>query len=88
MHGCAYIMGAYEHPTRKVDHAAVGQLHAEVAKGALDDAGLGMADVDGYFCAGVAPGFGPLSMLDYLVLNNMAVVKFSPTDDGACHKAS
>lgn len=58
MSGCADTMGAYEHPTRKADRAFLGQLHAEVAKGALDDAGLSMADVDGYFCAGDAPGFG------------------------------
>ncbi len=68
MSGLAYIMGAYEHPTRKADRLSLGQLHAEVAKGALDDAGLSMADVDGYFCAGDAPGRGPLSMLDYLGL--------------------
>jgi acetyl-CoA C-acetyltransferase len=43
-------------------------LHAEVAAGALADAGLSHADVDGYFCAGDAPGMGPLSMVDYLNL--------------------
>lgn len=64
----AYIVGAYEHPTRKADDKSLGQLHAEVAKGALDDAGLTKNDVDGYFCAGDAPGLGPLSMLDYLGL--------------------
>ena len=30
-------------------------LHAEVAKGAIEDAGLTKADIDGYFCAGDAP---------------------------------
>ncbi len=66
--GRAYIAGAYEHPTRKADDKSVVQLHAEVAKGALEDAGLGKNDVDGYFCAGDAPGLGPLSMADYLGL--------------------
>ena len=39
-----------------------------MAKGALEDAGLGKEDVDGYFCAGDAPGLGPLSMADYMGL--------------------
>ena len=36
----AYIVGAYEHPTRKAPDKSVAQLHAESAKGALEDAGL------------------------------------------------
>ena len=64
----AYIVGAYEHPARKAPDKSVAQLHAEVAKGALEDAGLTKDDVDGYFCAGDAPGLGPLSMVDYLGL--------------------
>src|SRR2546430_11865930 len=66
--GKAYIAGVYEHPTRKADDKSLAQLHAEVAKGALEDAGLTKADVDGYFCAGDAPGLGPLSMVDYMGL--------------------
>ncbi len=66
--GKAYLVGAYEHPTRKAEDKSVAQLHAEVAKGALEDAGLTRQDVDGYFCAGDAPGLGPLSMADYLGL--------------------
>jgi len=65
----AYIAGIYEHPTRKADDKSLAQLHAEVAKGALEDAGLTKADVDGYFCAGDAPGLGPLSMVDYMGLD-------------------
>ena len=66
--GKAYIAGIYEHPTRKADDKSLAQIHAEVANGALADAGLTKADVDGYFCAGDAPGFGGLSMADYLGL--------------------
>ncbi|MCC6889876.1 MAG: thiolase domain-containing protein [Hyphomicrobiales bacterium] len=66
--GAAHIVGAYEHPTRKAPDKSVAQLHAECAKGALEDAGLGKADVDGYFCAGDAPGLGGLSMADYMGL--------------------
>ncbi|WP_343712548.1 thiolase domain-containing protein [Inquilinus sp.] len=67
--GKAYIAGAYEHPTRKAPDKSVAQLHAEVALGALADAGLSKDDVDGYFCGGDAPGTGPLSMLEYMNLN-------------------
>jgi len=66
--GKAYLVGAYEHPARKAENKTVAQLHAEVAKGALEDAGLSRGDVDGYFCAGDAPGLGPLAMTDYLGL--------------------
>src|ERR671935_2363814 len=68
IHGRAYIGGVFEHPTRKADDKSLAQLHAESAKGALEDAGLKKEDVDGYFCAGDAPGLGPLSLADYLGL--------------------
>ena len=64
----ACIAGAYEHPTRNAPDKSVPQLHAEVARGALEDAGLTKDDVDGYFCAGDAPGRGPFSMAEYLGL--------------------
>ncbi|HEY7205592.1 MAG TPA: thiolase domain-containing protein, partial [Methylomirabilota bacterium] len=64
----ACIVGAFEHPTRKADGISLAQLHAEVARGALADAGLTKDDVDGYFCAGDAPGLGGLSMADYMGL--------------------
>ena len=65
----AYIAGAWEHPSRLAPDKTTAQLHAECAAGALADAGLTLRDVDGYFCAGDAPGFGGLSMIDYLGLN-------------------
>src|SRR5438034_7387350 len=66
--GKAYIAGAFEHPTRKADRTSVPRLNAYVSRGAREDAGVGKNDVDGYFCAGDAPGLGPLSMADYLGL--------------------
>ena len=77
--GKAYIAGIYEHPTRKADAQSLAQLHAEVANGALADAGLTKDDVDGYFCAGDAPGLGPLSMVEYL---NLKVRHVDSTDTG------
>jgi acetyl-CoA C-acetyltransferase len=66
--GKAYIAGAFEHPTRLAPDKTVAQLHAEVALGALKDAGLTRDDVDGYFCSGDAPGPGPASMAEYMNL--------------------
>jgi acetyl-CoA C-acetyltransferase len=68
INGKACIAGIYEHPTRHAPDKSVAELHAEVAAGALADAGIMKADVDGYFCVGDAPGLGGLSMIDYLGL--------------------
>jgi len=67
-HSQAYIVGAYEHPTRRAPHLSTSQLHAQAAWGALQDSGLSHSDIDGYFCAGDAPGLGPLSLVDYMGL--------------------
>lgn len=75
----AYIVGAYEHPTRNAPDKSVVQLHAECAAGALADAGLTKDDVDAYFCAGDAPGLGPLTMIDFL---NLKVRHCGSTDIG------
>ncbi len=64
----ARIAGAYEHPGRHLPGRTLAQIHADVAAGALEDAGLGFDDVDAYYAAGDAPGFGALSMVDYLGL--------------------
>jgi acetyl-CoA C-acetyltransferase len=77
--GKAHIAGAYEHPERKIPDKSVAQVHAEVALGALADAGLSLADVDAYFCAGDAPGFGPVSMADYLGLGRLRYVDSTET---------
>jgi acetyl-CoA C-acetyltransferase len=63
----AYIAGVYEHPLREIPDRSSSQIQAECAAGALADAGLTLADVDGYFTDS-AHGFGGLSMADYLGL--------------------
>jgi acetyl-CoA acetyltransferase len=78
--GKAYIAGIYEHPTRHAPDKSTAQLHAEVAKGAIEDAGLTKADIDGYFCAGDAPG-GAWPMVDYLGLK---VRHIDSTETGGC----
>lgn len=77
----ACIVGAYEHPTRHAPDKSVAQLHAECARGALDDAGLGFADVDGYFCAADAPAGVPALMADYM---NLKVRHVDGTESGGC----
>jgi acetyl-CoA C-acetyltransferase len=65
--GAALIAGVYEHPERVIPDKSLAQIHAEVAVGALADAGLSMSDVDAYFC-GDGPGLGGLSIAEYLGL--------------------
>jgi acetyl-CoA C-acetyltransferase len=79
----ACIVGAYEHPTRKAPDKTVAQLHAECARGALQDAGLTLQDIDGYFCAGDAPGLGANSMADYLGLTRLRHVDTTDTGGSA-----
>src|ERR1700712_3645653 len=68
LRGSAFIAGAIEHPTRFAPDKSVAMLHAECARGALEDAGLSFDDVDGYFCGGESPGGSPAYMADYLNL--------------------
>src|SRR6201993_4374682 len=82
INGKAYIVGIYEHPTRMAPDKSLAQLHAESARGALADAGLTKDDIDGYFCAGDAPGLGPLSMADYMGLK---LRHMDSTDTGGAH---
>lgn len=77
----AYIAGIYEHPLRYAPDKSLAQLHAESAMGALTDAGLTLADVDGYFCAADAPGGYPAAMVDYL---NLRVTHTDGTEMGGC----
>lgn len=77
----AYIVGAYEHPTRRAADKTIAQLHAESAKGALEDAGLSFSDVDGFFCGNDMPGVGAFAIVDYLNLNLRHI---DTTDTGGC----
>ncbi|RZL89005.1 MAG: thiolase domain-containing protein [Variovorax sp.] len=77
----ACIAGAFEHPTRFAPEKSVAQLHAESAAGALADAGLSFADVDGYFCAADAPAGIPALMVDYM---NLKVRYVDGTESGGC----
>ena len=63
-----HLAGVFEHPTREAPNKSTMQLHAEVARGALADAGLEKADVDGLLTAGV-PSLPPLTLGDYIGLH-------------------
>src|SRR5690606_6522173 len=79
--GKAYVVGAFEHPTRYAPDKSTAQLHAECALGALADAGLSPKDVDGYFGARDIPGPNALWLVDYLGLN---LKHIDSTDTGGC----
>lgn len=64
----AVIIGAFEHPRRVIPDRSIAQIHREVIAGALADAHLTLSDVDGFFCDGTAPGFGPVSLMEFLGL--------------------
>jgi len=61
------VVGAYEHPTRFAPDKTAYQIHAESARGALEDAGLKISDVDALFTSGVGP-IGILSLANHLNL--------------------
>jgi len=71
LNGKAYIVGIHEHPIRRADGLTTAQLHADVALGALDDAGLTLDDVDGFFCGADAPGIGGMTMAEYIGLRKL-----------------
>ncbi len=75
----AYIAGIYEHPVRRAGELSTAQLHADVALGALEDAGLTLDDVDAYFCGADAPGLGGLTMAEYLGLRNLKYMDTTET---------
>jgi acetyl-CoA C-acetyltransferase len=63
----AVIAGVYEHPARWAPEKTHFQLCAESARGALADAGLRIADVDGFCTAGVGP-IGIMTLAEHLNL--------------------
>ncbi|HKC51095.1 MAG TPA: acetyl-CoA acetyltransferase [Myxococcota bacterium] len=61
------IAGVYEHPTRWAPDKTEFQIMAECARGALEDCGLELRDVDGLFAASMSMGaMGVVSLAEYL----------------------
>jgi acetyl-CoA acetyltransferase len=61
------IAGAYEHPTRWAPDKTESQIMAECARGALEDCGLGLDEVDGLFAASMSMGImGVVNLAEYL----------------------
>jgi acetyl-CoA C-acetyltransferase len=66
----ACVAGAYEHPTRFAPDKSMFQIAAESIRGALDDCGLTIKDVDGLAMAGTGmSGMGIIGFCDYMNLN-------------------
>jgi acetyl-CoA acetyltransferase len=68
MKGKAALVGVYEHPTRWAPNKTQYQIMTESARGALEDAGLTLKDVDGLFTSGVG-AMGVVSLAEHLNLN-------------------
>jgi acetyl-CoA acetyltransferase len=67
--GAVAIAGVYEHPTRWAPDKTEFQIMAESAKGALDDAGLTIGDVDALFAASMSmSAMGVVDLAEYLDL--------------------
>src|ERR1700724_4816678 len=63
------LAGVYEHPARFAPHKSMFQIMAESVRGALDDAGLKIQDVDGVCTTGMGmSGMGIVGFCDYLNL--------------------
>ena len=61
------LAGIYEHPTRWAPDKSESLIMAECARGALDDAGLELSDVDGLFAASMSMGImGVANLAEYL----------------------
>jgi acetyl-CoA C-acetyltransferase len=85
--GKVAIVGAYESPRRKADGVHPFQIHAEVARGALDDAGVTLDEIDGYCTAAGEAGEGGgvedvIELTEYLGLKSATY--FNGTDVGGC----
>lgn len=73
----ARIVGAYEHPGRKLPGYTLERLYLEIMAGALRDAGLTADDIDGLIVSTV-PGWAP-SMAETLGLNNLRFIDSTDT---------
>ncbi|WP_067670876.1 thiolase domain-containing protein [Nocardia miyunensis] len=67
----ARIVGAFEHPGRKMPGKSVAQIHAEACHGALADAGLPMSEVDGLFAVGGDMRMPGMALAEYLGLTEL-----------------
>lgn len=80
------IIGAFEHPERRIPRGTTADVIAEVSLAAIADAGLGLSDVDGFFFAGVHQGLSLVAMADHLGLDALSYV--DSTDIGGASAVS
>lgn len=76
----AAIIGAYEHPLRRIPDGTTADVIADVSIGAMADAGVGPDEIDGFFFAGVHQGLSTGAMADHLGLD--ALRHMDSTDIG------
>lgn len=68
LNGSAVVVGAYEHPGRRLPGHTLAGVHRDVVAGALADAGLSLEDVDGFLTDSTAPGLGVVDLMQHLGL--------------------
>jgi len=67
----AAVIGAYEHPARKIPDGTVADVISDVAFGAMKDAGVSPGEIDGFLFAGVHQGLSLVAMADHLGLDGL-----------------
>lgn len=82
----AGIIGAFEHPERRIPDGTISDVVADVSVGAMVDAGVGPEDIDGFFFAGVHQGISLVAMADHLGLDRLTHV--DSTDIGGASTMS
>lgn len=82
----AGIIGAFEHPERRIPDGDTADVIADVSLGAIANAGLELADVDGFFFAGVHQGLSLAAMADHLGLDRLSHI--DSTDIGGASAIS
>src|ERR1700675_1167081 len=76
------VAGVFEHPTRFAPDKSLFQIMGESVRGALDDAGLTIKDVNGLCTTGIGmSGMGIIGLCDYL---NLTPNYVDSTSIGGC----
>lgn len=84
--GTVAIVGAFESSRRKADGIHPFQIHAEVTRGVLDDAGVALGEIDGYCTAAgdVAEGGSVDNTVELSEYLGLTPTYFDGTDVGGC----
>ena len=85
--GSFAVVGAYEHPTRWAPDKTELQIIGESARGALEDAGLTLADVDGLFSTSMGTSSAGKASLQSTITSPVSVFTMSATENAPSRSA-